>query len=140
MTAPCEHENADHLMPGQSFANPRDTYFASYIVLVEQVRCLDCGAWLSLGPANDGGKHAQQVAVELRAAALAVHLVEHGNFVGCASAEEMNGWFEHYLDRDTRYRVNADEKRRKAQAGYLTRAIVNHDDEQAPHHLARGAA
>lgn len=28
----------------------------------------DCGHWLSLGPANDGGEHAAQVAVEIAAA------------------------------------------------------------------------
>ena len=31
----------------------------------------DCGAWLSLGPANDGGKHREAVAVEKVVATLA---------------------------------------------------------------------
>lgn len=36
--------------------------------------CADCGAWLSLGPAQDSGRHAAAVAVEIRAAELAQFL------------------------------------------------------------------
>lgn len=57
----CNHENADHMMPGD-FCNEPD-YAAIDDVLVEQFRCLDCGAWLSLGPANDDDPRVQ---VELR--------------------------------------------------------------------------
>lgn len=38
---------------------------ADHYVTVEQFRCLDCGAWLSLGPAND---EPAEVQVEIRAA------------------------------------------------------------------------
>lgn len=65
----CKHENADHLMPGQVasvWGGPLDGYAAT----VEQFRCLDCGAWLSLGEANDTGPHAASVAVEPRSARL----------------------------------------------------------------------
>lgn len=33
--------------------------------------CQDCGAWLSLGPANNGPPFAEQVAVEIEAAGIA---------------------------------------------------------------------
>ena len=48
--ASCEHKNADHLMPGEWFN--RDE-IPLYVADVEQFRCIDCGAWLSLGPSND---------------------------------------------------------------------------------------
>ena len=46
----------------------------AYIARVGARRCSDCGAWLPLGPANDGGEHASAVAVEIRAAELAAAL------------------------------------------------------------------
>lgn len=46
----CTHENADHLQPGEWF-NLDDV--PQHVVTCEQFRCIDCGAWLSLGPSND---------------------------------------------------------------------------------------
>lgn len=37
----CKHENADHL-------GPDDSRFSGW-ARVEQLRCIDCGAWLPLG-------------------------------------------------------------------------------------------
>lgn len=44
----CQHKNADHLKPGE-WLNLGDQ--PVHIVAFEQLRCLDCGAWLSLGSA-----------------------------------------------------------------------------------------
>lgn len=44
---PCKHENADHLAPDY------DSRDLSGWARVEQLRCIDCGAWLSLGASND---------------------------------------------------------------------------------------
>lgn len=60
----CKHENADHLKPGEWF-NLGEV--PQHTVLVEQFRCIDCGVWLSLGPAND---RPARVQVEIRAARL----------------------------------------------------------------------
>lgn len=71
MSARCRHENADHLMPGDHGQFEDDDLLCRARVcgvLVEQFRCLDCGAWLSLGPAND---EPAEVQVEIRAAELA---------------------------------------------------------------------
>jgi hypothetical protein len=62
----CKHENADHLMPGDRLW----TYLADEpetIVRYEQFRCIDCMAWLSLGPSNDD----ERACIELRAADIA---------------------------------------------------------------------
>lgn len=65
----CKHENADHLMPGDWLHLYR--CWPTHQVAVEQFRCIDCGAYLSLGPARDNGPHAEAVAIEVRAAELA---------------------------------------------------------------------
>lgn len=57
----CRHANAEHLMPGERL----DLGNAEVSAIVEQFRCVDCGAWLSLEPSND---HPAAVRVELRAA------------------------------------------------------------------------
>ena len=49
----CRHENADHLMPGHMVSAWFGCPIAGHVPLVEQFRCLDCGAWLSLGPSRD---------------------------------------------------------------------------------------
>src|SRR5688572_26286167 len=54
----CKHENADHLKPGEVYA-PYGRMLGFTRVTVEQFRCIDCGAWLSLGPANDRPPHVQ---------------------------------------------------------------------------------
>lgn len=61
----CKHENADHLKPGEWFNIDEQPI---YVVAVEQFRCVDCGEWLSLGPANDAPPEVQ---IEIRAAEIA---------------------------------------------------------------------
>lgn len=58
----CRHENADHLMPGD-IGGPVSSGWSP--VAFEQFRCVDCGAWLSLGPATD----TYDVLVEIQLAA-----------------------------------------------------------------------
>lgn len=60
----CRHDNADHLMPGECCADMDGAYMG--VALVEQLRCLDCQAWLSLGKSND---EPRQVRMEIRSAA-----------------------------------------------------------------------
>lgn len=62
----CKHENADHLFAGDRF----DAYWTHMrsIAKCEQLRCLDCGAWLSLGESNDSPP---EVRVEIQAAEIA---------------------------------------------------------------------
>lgn len=47
----CQHENADHLMLSDVFYPAYGT-LGEFAVTCEQFRCLDCGAWLSLGESN----------------------------------------------------------------------------------------
>lgn len=96
----CRHENADHPMPGESFA-PYTTKPRPYVIVsFEQFRCLDCGHWLPLGPANNGGEFAESVVVEKRAAKIAA------------------GRFVHPIDTDGH-----------GPAGYLARVIATHAED-----------
>jgi len=63
----CRHENADHLMLGELFTLDGDPNADVIVTKCEQFRCVDCGAWLSLGPSND---EPESVRVEIRAARL----------------------------------------------------------------------
>jgi hypothetical protein len=64
----CKHENAEHLMPGECVATMDGIVFVDP-AQCEQFRCLDCRAWLSLGPAND---EPDAVRVEILGARFAV--------------------------------------------------------------------
>jgi hypothetical protein len=46
----CKHENAEHMMAGDS-STP--DWCVQVYAECEQFRCIDCGAWLSLGPDTD---------------------------------------------------------------------------------------
>lgn len=116
----CKHERrAQHNEPC-SVRGPR--------VLVKSLRCLDCGAWLSLGPSRDDGEHAAQVAVEVRAAELAWG--KRRDF----SADEWHGWDKHLFDGSP---VENPEHQSLSlrgwvasrHAGYLARAIATHTEE-----------
>lgn len=66
----CSHEAADHLIYAHC----------------EQLRCIDCGAWLPLGPANDRGVPA----VGMRLAAL----IAGAGFLRWADDEDgLAAWF-----------------------------------------------
>lgn len=94
-------------------------------VFVKSLRCLDCGAWLSLGPANDSGEHAAQVAAEVRAAELAARWRDptdgDARFVfGDLDDEEIRGW--------SIAETNMQDHTDRWHAGYLARAIATHEE------------
>ncbi len=81
--------------------------------LIHHKQCLDCGAWLSLGPAND---EPPEVQIEIRAAEIAAS----DRPIGECDWLEWAGWVtERTEDSLTTWR---------GLAGYLARAIVHHDD------------
>lgn len=109
----CRHENADHLQAGE--ASTWGGPLAGVIAQCQQFRCLDCGAWLSLGPAND----TPEVLVEVRAATIAAH----GDYAVIVMSQcEWFGW-SGYSGGMAPYHHEL--------AGYLARAIIDHDREQA---------
>ncbi len=73
----CKHENADHLMPGEGWATMDGDEMP--VTGCEQLRCIDCGAWLSLGAAND-----DVPADELRLAEHLSIVAERWGTEGCA--------------------------------------------------------
>lgn len=121
----CRHENADHLMPGELLVFS-SWNSADHLVTVEQFRCLDCGAWLSLGPANDDS---EQVKVEIRAAELAA-LDRDGKAVGqplmfdAMTHGEYLGVIAHDL---TDVLISEEPCNQCERSGYLARCIVEHD-------------
>jgi hypothetical protein len=116
----CQHENAEHMMPG-------DTDTPDWSVQVyaqcEQFRCIDCGAWLSLGPSNDDKPNVRE---EIRAAEI---VAEHDNARGrlgvTGDMTEINGWCSHNTEAESH---EAGEP--AYQAGYLARCIVEHGKER----------
>jgi len=112
----CRHENADHLMPGEWYwpIDEDRCEAEARIVHIEQLRCLDCGAWLALGPSNDAPP---EVAVEIRAAELAAPYLESGARPGA--------------DRFDCCPTNkSDELCDLCQAHVLAHAIATHDTEE----------
>ncbi len=93
-------------------------------------RCLDCGAWLSLGPSNDGGEHREAIAIEVRAAEIAAKWRESApgrewaDFVLADGGAEHAGWIGHAFDSHKMPEQNGE------WAGWLARQIANHDDTQ----------
>lgn len=112
----CKHENADHRGPDPARFSP------TYIAPVEHLVCLDCGEWLSLGPAKLDGERAATMTVEIRAAELADLADSHAN------RAETRGWIAFGMGK--RFPIDdyhwspqsADES-----AGWLARAIATHD-------------
>ena len=87
----------------------------------------DCGEWLSLGPANDGGEHAERVAVEKRAAEIAM---ANGpfNLLDSNHAENI-GWEKHYDEGQWPAWGWMPPTSSGQWAGYLSRTIWTHKDE-----------
>ena len=115
----CRHENADHVLAGQ-FTMLSDGTIVD--ALVEQLRCLDCGAWLSLGPSNDAPA---QVQVEIRAASLAASLTRLGAILAWQFNphewdEERRGW--------SMAETNMQQHTNAWHAGYLARVIATHTE------------
>lgn len=86
-------------------------------------RCVRCGDYASLGPANDGGEHAASVTTEIRAAELADICTRTG-----LSPQwiEYDGWQAHKFSIDF-YRGEPIQNRRHWDAGWLARAIATHE-------------
>lgn len=121
----CKHENADHLGPGQMYM-PYFDHSVGVLVQCEQFRCLDCGHYLSLGPATI----TPEVEIEIRAAQIAAMLVDLSPNDNAYSIfnnySEFNGWVEAAMaipvdDGWSSYPQRA--------AGYLARCIVTHKSE-----------
>lgn len=81
----CKHENADHLMPGD-LSSPGHL-LEPFVAKFEQIRCLDCGAWLSLGNSDETG-----LDTEIRAAELAAFWEPIGGVTKIVTDDESRGW------------------------------------------------
>jgi hypothetical protein len=114
---------------------------AGSIRVVSSRRCLDCGAWLSLGPANDDD---DRVKVELRAAELAADM-RLGVGIGGHRPDHCTGehcWHYYadegecdgpccYCERDYMLVLPesvAQGRDYECQTGYLAACIADHDD------------
>lgn len=94
--------------------------------------CARCGTHLPLGPANDDGPHAAQVAIEVRAAELAAAWRPGDGCARLINPSESLGWNGWPYRQPT----NADEW-----TGFLAAQIQNHgpdlgDVNWAGHHMA----
>lgn len=84
-------------------------------------RCASCGEYKALGPARDGGEHAAQVAIEVRAAEIAEQWHDADpavafDFVRRLDNEESRGW----SIAETNMQNHTD----RWHAGYLARCIT----------------
>lgn len=116
MAGRCKHENADHLMPGDRFSMSDFDFEVGKMVDVEQFRCIDCGAWLSIGPSNDTPEAVQ---IEIRAAEIAQEVSEMTEwwlYVGINSTEDENRGYSHA-------KSNVGPDINDWEAGYLARVI-----------------
>jgi hypothetical protein len=130
------HENADHLKPGETLSS--GYLVAVLIANCEQFRCLDCGAWLSLGPANDADPN---VAVEVRAAELAARKFDmeyrlssrfrtnYGEVAGWRGEESIESLqvVDENGERRTDHNVPLNLDSPNWRAGYLARCIATRD-------------
>lgn len=86
----------------------------------QHLECLDCGAWLPLGPSAD----TPQTAIEIRAARIAAAFEADG---GCEmSSLERHGFADEVLTLRGGCRIDLTGTQ-PAQWGYLARCIVDHD-------------
>jgi hypothetical protein len=86
----CKHENADHLRPSDVLLVRGK--FAG-VAQCEQFRYLDCGAWLSLGPASDVGCFVEIEAARIVAGLLScnnIATIEWDTAIGAAAHDADN--------------------------------------------------
>lgn len=109
----CKHEHADHYTPdGDGIINPQHPF--------EKLVCLDCGEWLSLGPAMEPFG----LSCELIAAACAVDDVT----------------LKHVRRHHALYHHEANCVCIECEALYLAEIIRNHDIDQLIEQSSLGAA
>jgi hypothetical protein len=106
----CRHENADHMFRGDIVDEGWPDWPADFKAQCEQLRCLDCHAWLPIGPANDASEAVQ---VEIRAAEIAADFADVGYRPGCDR-------FEYCPE------TRSDELCQLCERHYLTHAIATH--------------
>lgn len=116
----CKHENADHLKAGDLWKDHPTAYLGVYLAKCEQFRCLDCGAWLSMGESNDDSEAVQ---MEMRAAEIAA---DEDEKMGLCEHFGWEGYLAPKFSTDPADAGYAN----KWHAGYLARCIVTHDDTQ----------
>jgi uncharacterized protein with PIN domain len=126
----CRHENADHLMPGMTFEPwvSDDVAVIRSVAKCEQLRCLDCEAWLPLGPSDEHAS--EQVEIEIRAAEIAAVFQDTLKLFHCEGCESC-GWTAYeWNDRNAPSIVHRHNEvaRRGFYAGYLAREIFNHKE------------
>lgn len=119
----CKHENADHLMPGEIFTpygcrGGKHTSGCGRAAMCEQFRCLDCGAYLSLGESNDASEAVQ---VEMRA--IEVVNARAAQRPDLVTTDEFYGWNLHECNS-----TSGDFSPGVA-AGYLARCLWTHCDD-----------
>lgn len=118
----CRHENVT-----DKYGETTHDLIGDIVYEVEYRECLDCGAWLPLGPSNDKGCE-----VEIRAAELAVAWKPVGGVRKIITDAERQGW------SGWPYRQPM---REGEHVGFLAAQIVNHerdigDVNWAGHHMA----
>ena len=97
----CKHDNVDHLFPGD--ASSRGFRLAPFIADVEQLRCLDCFAWLGL---NEPASMSPEVDLEIDALEhwlpFAPYFDDHCDCTcdGCQKRHLANVIFEHRENHD----------------------------------------
>lgn len=82
----CKHENADHLMAGDRI-RIKGSWVGYRKARCEQLRCIDCGAWLSLGKAGKADR------TEVAAARLVSSWYRQYNVRSCES--HTVSWLDH---------------------------------------------
>lgn len=90
-----------------------------------RVTC-DCGAWLPLGESNDSGEHAKAVAIEIRAAEIAVNVSEEGLTRWAHRNYEWYGWLAFQNTPTDAYGLRGDEA--GFGSGWLARAISTNEE------------
>lgn len=112
----CKH-NHDHVVT--KYGECTFDMVGNIVYGVEFHKCLDCGAWLSMGPSND---KSEAVRIEMRAAELAAG----GDMICCGDVDDIGDCEEcGCVD----YETGTDPMSTAQWAGYLARAIVSHEDE-----------
>lgn len=123
--ARCRHDNVEARAWSITSRRWYDRFpSCRYADLEDALVCLDCGAWLSLGPAND---EPEAVQIEIRAAELAAEWDPDGEWTGIESLGMVSeGEHTELLERDIAARVRPASDLFAYLSGYLARCIAEH--------------